>query len=90
MDSRYLPVTLLKTPVDRALVLKIVFIALLAADCGDMTLLGLLDLSAAFAMVHHNILTNRLHTDFRSHRSVLSLIQSFIRMRMQTVIFSGV
>ena len=43
---------------------KIVSHALLAADRGDVTLLGLLDLSAAFDTVAHGILIDRLHTVF--------------------------
>ena len=45
-------------------VLKIVSDALLTADRGDVTLLGLVDLSAASDTVYHGILIDRLHTAF--------------------------
>ena len=70
-------------------VLKIVSDALLAADRGEVTLLRLLDLSAAFDTVDHTILINRLRTAFGIRGSVLSWINSFISVRTQTVIFNG-
>ena len=70
-------------------VLKIVSDALLAAERGDVTLLGLLDLSAAFDTVDHGILIVRLHTAFGIRGSVLSSINSFICVQTQIVLFSG-
>ena len=62
---------------------------LLAADRGDVMLLGLLDLSAAFDTVDHKILINRLQTSFEIRGKVLSWILSFISQRTQVVSFNG-
>ena len=58
-------------------VLKFVYDALLAADRGEITLLGVLDLSAAFDKVDHGILIERLHT-FGVRGSALAHINSVI------------
>ena len=70
-------------------VLKIVSDALLAADRGDVTHLGLLDLSAAFDTVEHDILIDHLQAAFGIRGIVLRWIDTFIRMRTQTVSFNG-
>ena len=70
-------------------VLKLVSDILLAADGADIALLGLLDLSAAFDTVEHDILLNRLQKSFGLGGGVLSWITSFIRERTQTVVFGG-
>ena len=57
-------------------IMKIVCDALLAADCGEITLLGLLDLSVAFDMVDRDILIERLHTSFGGSGSALAWINS--------------
>ena len=59
-------------------VLNVVSDVLLAADRGDVTLLGLLDFSAVFNAVDHEILINRLQTSFGIRRKALSCILSFI------------
>ena len=64
-------------------VLKVVSDVLLATDWGDVTLLGLLHLSAAFDMVDHEILINRLQTSFEICGKVLSWILSFLSQRTQ-------
>ena len=69
-------------------ILKLASDALLAADREDITLLGLLDLSAAFDTVDHSILINR-QTTCGVHGSVLNWIKSFISDRTQTVSFAG-
>ena len=58
--------------------LKVVSDVLLEADLGDVTLLGLLDLSAAFDTADHEILINHLQTSFGIRGKVLSWILSFI------------
>lgn len=70
-------------------VLKIVSDVLMAADRGEVTLLGLLDLSAAFDTVDHDILLARLSMAFGIRSSALSWIQSFLQGRTQTVLFAG-
>ena len=70
--------------------MKIVSDALLAADVGQVTLLGLLDfLAAAFDTVDHDILINRLRTSFGIRSTALGWIDSFIRKRTQMVNYNG-
>jgi len=70
-------------------ILKLECDALLAANLGSVTLLGLLDLSAAFDTVDDHILINRLQSTFRIHGTVLKWVTSFIANRTQTVKFAG-
>ena len=69
--------------------MKIVSDALMAADVGQVTLLGLLDLSAAFDTVDHDILINRLCISFGVRGTALGWIDSFIRKRTQMVNYNG-
>ena len=62
---------------------------MLATDRGEVTLLGLLDLSAAFDTVDHEILLTRLSTAFGIRSTALSWIKSFLEERTQTVVFAG-
>jgi hypothetical protein len=61
-----------------------------AADLSQVTLLGLLDLSAAFDTVDHSILLQRLHTSFGVDGVVLGWIRSFLSGRTQAVVYRGV
>ena len=70
-------------------VLKVVSDILRASDRGDVTLLCLLDMSAAFDTVDHDLLIHRLSTAFGFQGKVLSWIESFICHRSQTVSFGG-
>ena len=63
--------------------------ALIAADQGKLTLLGMLDLSAAFNCVDHDILLNRLETSFGFADSVLDWIRSYLVGRKQYVRYNG-
>ena len=60
-----------------------------AADLGQVTLLGLLDLSAAFDTVDHDILLTRLQVSYGVKGSALAWIASFIQHRSQSVNFHG-
>ena len=70
--------------------LKVLSDILSAADHGDVTLLGLLDLSAAFDTVDHDILLHRLEESFGLTGSVLNWLSSFLHGRTQQVIFNGI
>ena len=70
-------------------ILKLACDVLLAADLENVTLLGLLDLSAGFDTVDHDILISRIQSAFDVHGTVLSWITSFITNRTQTVNFTG-
>ena len=60
-----------------------------AADRGEVTLLGLLDMSAAFDTVDHDILLHRLEESFGFAGSILNWLCSFLRGRTQQVVFNG-
>ena len=67
-------------------VLKVVSDILKAEDDGKVTLLGLLDLSAAFDTVDHAIFLDPLDVSFGIRGAVLSWIQSFIIGRTQLLV----
>ena len=58
---------------------------LLSMDRQEVTLLVLLDLSAAFDTIDHSILADLLETDFGISNVALSWIKSFVRGRKQRV-----
>ena len=60
-----------------------------AMDSGDVTLLALLDVSAAFDSVDHDILLERLRRSFGVLGTALSWLESFIRGRTQSVAIGG-
>ena len=62
-------------------VLKIISFLLMTVDRGQVTILGFLDLSAAFDTVDHIILINRLCHSFGIQSVALSWIESFISNR---------
>ena len=59
------------------------------ADRRQVTLLGLLDLSAAFDCVDHDILLQRLEIGLGLSDVVLGWIQSFLTNTTQQVTFNG-
>ena len=60
-----------------------------AADSAQVTLLGLLDLSAAFDTVDHDILLTRLQKSYGVGGTALAWISSFIQGRQQSITFNG-
>ena len=70
-------------------VLKAISDALTAADRGEVTLVGLRDLSAAFDTVDHVIPLYRLRVPFGVKGTLLFWIYTFFRGRSQIVIFGG-
>jgi hypothetical protein len=62
---------------------------LVSSDSGHSTALLLLDLSAAFDTIDHNILLHRLQHWFGISSSALSLLSSFLSNRFQTVVASN-
>ena len=69
-------------------VLKIASDILRAADRGDVTFLCLLDLSAAFDTVDHDILVDRLERAFGLRELVLEWIKSFLFKRTKSVLLN--
>ena len=59
------------------------------AHCGNISLMALLDLSAAFDTVDHAILLDRLKFEFGIVGSALSWIQSYLSERKQAVVCGG-
>jgi len=60
-----------------------------AIDCQQVVLLGLLDLSAAFDCVDHEILLSRLRYRFGLRGSAYDWIASFLYGRSQQVFYKG-
>ena len=69
--------------------LKVVNDLLLAMDEGKLLVLVLLDLSAAFDTIEHDILLHRLQHLFDIQDTVLSWFISYLTKRFQTVSVQG-
>ena len=69
--------------------LKVLSDILMAADIGMVSLLGLLDMSAAFDTVDHDILICRLEMSFGIKSTALAWLRSFLMKRTQQVVFNG-
>ena len=61
----------------------------LALDQGKCVLLAMLDLSAAFDLVNHDILATRLQTELNITGTVLAWMNSYLRNRPQSVIIGS-
>ena len=70
-------------------VLKVISDIIDAADTQKVTLLGLLDMSAAFDTVDHKILLERLEVSFGVKGQALAWLSSFLMNRTQVVAFDG-
>ena len=57
-----------------------------ASDSGHVSILSLLDLSAAFDTIDHDILIRRLHTTFGCSGTVLDWFTSYLSFRTQSVL----
>ena len=66
-------------------VLKVLTDILLAVDSGDLSVLALLDLSAAFDTVDHHILFARLRFSFGIDGAALAWLRSYLSGRVETV-----
>jgi len=70
-------------------VLKVIIDVLQAADRGEVSLLCMLDLSAAFDTVDHDLLMERLQLSFGIKGQTLSRIESFLWHETQSVSING-
>jgi hypothetical protein len=70
-------------------VLKVLSDIFTATDRGSIGLLGLLDMSAAFDTVDHEILLLRLESSFGISGTALAWLRSFLSGRTQQVVFNG-
>ena len=60
---------------------------IMAADRGDVLLLALLDLSAAFDTFDHGILLQRLHTSYHINGLALDWFRSYLTGRHESVLY---
>ena len=65
--------------------LRVVYDLLQASDSGHVSILSLLELSAAFDTTDHGILIKRLHTTFGRSGTVLDWFTSYLSFRTQSV-----
>lgn len=70
-------------------ILRVLSDMLMAADVRQVTLLGMLDLSAAFDCVDHTILLQRLRIGFGLTDVALKWIVSFLTERTQQIAYNG-
>ena len=69
--------------------LKVVTDIAEAIDAGNHALLGLLDLSAAFDTVNHDVLAERLSKTYGIHSTALDWLRSYLCNRRQTISSTG-
>jgi hypothetical protein len=61
-----------------------------ASDSGRVSILSMLDLSAAFDMLDHEFLLTRFSATFGCSGTVLSLLRSYLTERTQKVLIKWV
>ena len=71
-------------------VLKVLSDIYSAADAGQITILGLLDLSSAFDTVDHQILFDRFQLSYGFESAVLGWFRSYLTGRSQYIRYNGV
>ncbi len=62
---------------------------LTSLDCGKVSVLALIDLSAAFDTIDHSVLIRRLEITFGITGTPLSWLMSYLTDRVQTVVVNG-
>jgi len=83
------PVSIPQVPLYRDRAFESLVDILMAADVRQVTLLGLVDLSAAFDCVDHSVLLQRLQISFGLKGTVLNWICSFLSDRTQQIAYLG-
>ena len=73
----------------QTLLLRVTNDLLMACDQGSVSILSLLDLSAAFDTLDHNILLKRVRLTFGISDVVLRWLESYLTERNQTVLAGG-
>ena len=71
------------------LLLRVTNYLIMACDQGSVSILSLLDLSAAFDTLDHNILLKKLRLSFGISGVVLRWLESYLTERNQTVLAGG-
>ena len=71
------------------LLLRVTNDLLMACDQGSVSILSLLDLSAAFETLDHNILLKRIRLSFGISGVVLQWLESYLTERNQTLLAGG-
>ena len=69
---------------------KVVSDITMAADSGDVSVLALLDLSAAFDTIDHSILIQRLNISHHVKGMALCWFESYLHERYQVVTYTGI
>ena len=69
---------------------KVVSAITMAADSGDVSVLALLDLSAAFDTLNHSILIQYVHISHHVKGMAQNWFESYLHERYQAVTYAGI